>query len=113
MDFFIHESCGYCTPCRVGNRLLRQRLRDIRDGKGKPEDIAYLQELGETVKAASRCGLGQTSSNPVLSTLKNFRAAYDAFIKERKDGRQPTFNLADAVKLAEAVQGRASVMSHE
>jgi [NiFe] hydrogenase diaphorase moiety large subunit len=113
MDFFIHESCGYCTPCRVGNRLLRQGLRDIRDGKGKPEDIAYLQNLGEVVKAASRCGLGQTSANPVLSTLKNFRGSYDAFVKERTDGMQPTFNLADALKLGEELQGRKSVLAHE
>lgn len=113
MDFFIHESCGYCTPCRVGNRLLKKTLKDIRDGKGKPEDIGYLQQLGETVKRGSRCGLGQTSANPILSTLKSFRASYEAFIKERPDGFQPTFSLADAVQLAEQVQGRRSVLTHE
>jgi len=113
MKFFIHESCGYCTPCRVGNRLLQQRLHQIRAGEGQPEDLDYLQKLGETVKIASRCGLGQTSANPVLTTLKNFRGAYEACIKERIDGLRPTFHLADAVKTSEAIQGRKSVQFHE
>jgi [NiFe] hydrogenase diaphorase moiety large subunit len=113
MEFFVHESCGYCTSCRVGNRLLLQRLRQIRAGQGQPGDLEYLQKLGETVKMASRCGLGQTSANPVLTTLKNFRGAYEALIKERPDKRQPTFNLAEAVKTSEALQGRKSVLSHE
>ena len=108
MDFFIDESCGYCTPCRVGNRLLQQKLRDIRQGKGTPADLVYLEELGEIVKAASRCGLGQTSPNPVLTTLKNFRPVYEALVKE-ETGFKPTFSLNEAVKVAESVQGRKSV----
>jgi NADH:ubiquinone oxidoreductase subunit F (NADH-binding) len=73
MDFFIEESCGYCTPCRVGNVLLKQRLRRSWPG-GRAADLEYLGGTGETVKTCSRCGLGQTSANPVLTTLKNFRA---------------------------------------
>ncbi|NLH48044.1 MAG: NADH:ubiquinone oxidoreductase [Myxococcales bacterium] len=113
MEFFIHESCGYCTPCRVGNRLLRERLHQIRALQGTPQDIEYLQKLGEIVKAASRCGLGQTSPNPVLTTLKNFRPAYNALVHPMKDGQQPTFDLAQALKLAEKVQGRKAVHHHE
>src|SRR5690606_36955894 len=64
MEFFCHERCGYCTPCRVGTRLLRDRLAQIRAGQGRPEDLEYLQDLGETMKLTSRCGLGQTAANP-------------------------------------------------
>ena len=70
LDFFIEESCGYCTPCRVGNVLLKERLNKIIHGFGEPADLDYLQDLGTTVKTMSRCGLGQTSANPVLTTLK-------------------------------------------
>ncbi|MFW6152025.1 MAG: NAD(P)H-dependent oxidoreductase subunit E, partial [Verrucomicrobiota bacterium] len=60
MEFFIDESCGYCTPCRVGNVLLKERLDKIINGRGVEADVSYLQELGKTVKTTSRCGLGQT-----------------------------------------------------
>jgi [NiFe] hydrogenase diaphorase moiety large subunit len=109
MDFFVHESCGYCTPCRVGNVLLRERLEAILAGRGEPSDLDYLERLSETVKATSRCGLGQTSPNPVLTTLKNFRPAYEALVKEPTDGRQPTFDLASALAESEAITGRRSV----
>ena len=65
MDFFVEESCGFCTPCRVGNVLLKKKLEDIMNGKGTPEDLDYLDNLGNTVKISSRCGLGQTSPNPI------------------------------------------------
>jgi len=71
--FFLEESCGYCTPCRVGNVLVKECLDRIAAGKGEPSDLDYLQTLGTTMKVTSRCGLGQTACNPVLSTLKNFR----------------------------------------
>ena len=106
MEFFIEESCGHCTPCRVGNVLLRQYLGNIISGKGEPADLDKMKELGETVKAASRCGLGQTSSNPILTTLKNFRSAYDALVKETKDGLQPTFDLQSETVEAKAIIGR-------
>ncbi len=109
MEFFIEESCGYCTPCRVGNVLLKERLGQIIEGRGEPGDLKYLQELGEAVKMASRCGLGQTSANPVLTTLKNFRPAYMALVRENTTGLQPTFDLRAAVADAEAIVGRQSV----
>jgi [NiFe] hydrogenase diaphorase moiety large subunit len=109
MDFFIYESCGYCTPCRVGNVLLGQRLEAILGGRGEPGDLAYLEELGEAVRATSRCGLGQTSPNPILTTLKNFRPVYEALVKDATDGRQSTFDLASALEEAEAIAGRKSV----
>ena len=109
LEFFVEESCGYCTPCRVGNRLLLRKIRDIRAGNGEPDDLEYLETLGKSIKVASRCGLGQTSANPVLSTLANFRPVYEALLKPVKDGRQPTFSLAAAVATAEDIAGRKSV----
>ena len=106
MEFFIEESCGHCTPCRVGNVLLKQSLRNIITGKGEPDDLDQMKQLGETVKAASRCGLGQTAPNPILTTLKNFRSAYEVLVKETKDGMQPTFDLQAETFEAKAIIGR-------
>jgi [NiFe] hydrogenase diaphorase moiety large subunit len=109
MEFFVEESCGYCTPCRVGNVLLKERLDRILAGFGETGDLQYLQDLGETVKAASRCGLGQTSANPILTTLKNFRGHYEARVKKDTNGTQPMFDLHAAVSQAEVISGRFSV----
>jgi len=109
MEFFIDESCGYCTPCRVGNALLLQRLNDIRAGRGTAADLDYLESLGATIKTMSRCGLGQTSANPVVTTLKNFRALYEAKLKAGTTTFQPTFDLAGALKASEGLTGRKSV----
>jgi len=109
MEFFIEESCGYCTPCRVGNVLLKQRLDRIRAGKGEPGDLDYLEQLGQTVRTASRCGLGQTSPNPILTTLKNFRSLYEQKVAESPDGLQPSFDIRSALADAEAITGRKSV----
>jgi [NiFe] hydrogenase diaphorase moiety large subunit len=106
MEFFIEESCGHCTPCRVGNVLLKQSLSNIITGKGELDDLDRMKELGETVKAASRCGLGQTAPNPILTTLKNFRSAYEVLVKETKDGMQPTFDLQAETFEAKAIIGR-------
>jgi [NiFe] hydrogenase diaphorase moiety large subunit len=109
MDFFVEESCGYCTPCRVGNRLLRERLGQVASGKGSPEDLAYLKKLGETVKATSRCGLGQTSAQPVLTTLRSFRSEYERRVRKAEADLLPTFDGAAAVAVAESLAQRRSV----
>ena len=109
LDFFVEESCGYCTPCRVGNVLMKERLGRILNGKGEPADLDYLQELAETVKTMSRCGLGQTSPNPILTTLKNFRNAYEGLLVEPEKGRQRSFDVSAAVGEAEGIVGRKSV----
>lgn len=109
MEFFCEESCGYCTPCRVGNVLLKERLEAILAGKGEPGDLAYLEQLGGVVKFASRCGLGQTSPNPVLTTLKNFKPAYESRVKAAEHGEQRRFDFAAAVRGAEAIAGHQSV----
>jgi [NiFe] hydrogenase diaphorase moiety large subunit len=109
MEFFNEESCGYCTPCRVGNVLLQDRLEKIMQGKGEPADLTYLEELGNTVKSTSRCGLGQTSPNPILTTLKNFRPLYDALVKEDPDRFQTTFDIHAALAEASEIAGRPSM----
>jgi [NiFe] hydrogenase diaphorase moiety large subunit len=112
MEFFVDESCGYCVPCRVGNVLLKNRLERVRRGEGSQEDLAYLQRLGESVKFTSRCGLGQTSPHPILSTLKNFRPVYNALVKENPDGFSKSFNIMKAVEEASAIAGRRSEIFH-
>ena len=111
MHFFVEESCGWCTPCRVGNVLLKERLDRIRLGQGVASDLAYLEELGATVKKTSRCGLGQTSPHPVLTTLQNFRHLYEARLRH-DDGMVPAFDLGAALAAAPRVQGRRPI-SHE
>lgn len=109
MKFFIHESCGYCTPCRAGNILLKERLDRVIAGNGEAADLDYLEELARTVKSASRCGLGQTSPNPVLSTLENFRSAYEELLQEPSEGKQPGFDIDSALNEARGLTGRESV----
>jgi [NiFe] hydrogenase diaphorase moiety large subunit len=109
-EFFVEESCGYCTPCRVGNVLLKKYLDKILAGKGEPEDLDILQKLGESIKLTSRCGMGQTSSNPVLTTLKNFRKNYESKVKKAVDGMQPTFDIRKALADAESIAHRKSVI---
>ncbi len=84
MDFVQEESCGKCTPCREGTRRMLEILEKICEGKGTPEDLATLEELGNTIRDSALCGLGQTGPNPVLSTLRYFRDEYEAHIYEKR-----------------------------
>jgi NADH:ubiquinone oxidoreductase subunit F (NADH-binding)/(2Fe-2S) ferredoxin/Pyruvate/2-oxoacid:ferredoxin oxidoreductase delta subunit len=84
LDFIVDESCGKCTPCRVGTKRMLEILNRIVNGKGKEGDIEKLEELAKTIKATALCGLGQTAPNPVLSTLHFFRDEYEAHIKEKR-----------------------------
>jgi NADH:ubiquinone oxidoreductase subunit F (NADH-binding) len=83
LSFTQQESCGKCTPCRLGTKRMLEILERIVAGEGKREDLDLLEELGETVKLGSLCGLGQTAPNPVLSTLRYFRAEYEAHIVDQ------------------------------
>ena len=84
LEFTVDESCGKCTPCRVGTRRLLEILNKITDGKGTLEDLDKLEALCYYIKENSLCGLGQTAPNPVLSTLKNFREEYEAHVVDKK-----------------------------
>jgi NADH:ubiquinone oxidoreductase subunit F (NADH-binding)/(2Fe-2S) ferredoxin len=82
LDFTQRESCGQCIPCRIGTKQMFDILNDIAEGRGKPEDIDTLLELGQSVKETSLCALGQSAPNPVLSTIRYFRDEYEAHIYE-------------------------------
>ena len=84
LDFTVDESCGKCTPCRIGTRRMLEILERITQGKGEEGDIEKLQELAESIKNSALCGLGQTAPNPVLSTIKYFRDEYEAHIREKR-----------------------------
>ena len=84
LEFTVEESCGKCPPCRIGTKRMLELLNKIAEGKGEEGDIEKLQELGEGIKSASLCGLGQTAPNPVLSTLNYFREEYEEHIRDKK-----------------------------
>lgn len=83
MDFCVDESCGKCSPCRIGLKQMLDILERITSGKGKEGDVEELQRLGEAVSKLSLCGLGQTAPNPVLSTIRYFREEYEAHIRDK------------------------------
>ncbi|MBR5547673.1 MAG: NADH-quinone oxidoreductase subunit NuoF [Clostridia bacterium] len=84
LDFTVDESCGKCTPCRIGTKRMLEILERITEGKGEEGDIEKLEALANNIKSTALCGLGQTAPNPVLSTLKYFRSEYEAHIKEKR-----------------------------
>ena len=109
MEFFEEESCGWCTPCRAGNQLLLHKLDKIMHGHGTESDLKEMEEWCVTVKSMSRCGLGQTSPNPIYTTLKNFRPMYEAKIQKGKDFVSE-FDLSAAVKDSCAAAGRKPIV---
>ncbi len=84
LDFVVDESCGKCSPCRIGTKRMYEILEHITSGEGKEGDIELLEELATTIKATALCGLGQTAPNPVLSTIRYFRNEYEEHIKDKK-----------------------------
>ncbi len=83
LTFTADESCGKCTPCRVGTKIMLGILEEISAGRGKPGDIELLEDMGKDIIASSLCGLGQTAPNPVLTTIKYFRDEYEAHIVDK------------------------------
>lgn len=83
MEFICDESCGKCSPCRIGTKRMLEILTKITDGKATMKDLDRLEELSKTIKTGSLCGLGQTSANPVISTLTHFRDEYIAHIEDK------------------------------
>jgi [NiFe] hydrogenase diaphorase moiety large subunit len=109
MDFFVDESCGYCTPCRVGNVLLKNGIERIMNGLGEPSDLVQFEQMGQMMKACSRCGLGQTSWRPVVTSLRSFPGVYQSLVKEDPDGFRRSFDLEAAVALSEQITKRSSI----
>lgn len=84
LGFTVEESCGKCTPCRIGNKRLLEMLTKITDGKASKEDLVELENLANTISTTSLCGLGKSAPNPVLSTLHYFRDEYEAHVADKK-----------------------------
>jgi len=84
LGFTVDESCGKCTPCRIGTKRMLEKLDKITDGKATMEDLDELEDLAAFISKNSLCGLGQTSPNPILSTIQNFREEYEAHITEKR-----------------------------
>jgi len=96
MEFFIEESCGSCSTCRIVPRLLETKLRKVIRGRAIMQDIDDMADWGKILKA-SRCGLGQTAANPILSSIKNFRNLYEEKVQKNKDF-DSNFDLNAAIK---------------
>ena len=105
LEFTVDESCGKCTPCRIGNKRLYELLCKISDGKGTMADIERMEELCQYIKENSLCGLGQTAPNPVLSTLRYFREEYIAHVKEKRCPAGVCKNLLKYTIIAEKCIG--------
>jgi NADH-quinone oxidoreductase subunit F len=84
LRFLQDESCGKCVPCRIGVDRMLEIITDITEGRGRPEQLALLEELGDTIRETALCALGKTAPNPVLSTLRHFRSEYEAHIAEHR-----------------------------
>jgi len=108
--FFAHESCGFCTPCRVGTSLLKKQLDKIIEGHGSAGDVVALEELCRLVKNHSHCGLGQTAANPIISTLERYPELYQAQLK--KISYEPGFDLDAALETARRMANRNDAGAH-
>ena len=97
MEFICDESCGKCTPCRIGTRRMLEILTRITEGQGTLEDLDKLEEISNLIKTGSLCALGQTASNPVVSTLKHFRDEYIAHVVDKKCPAKVCKNLMSYV----------------
>jgi NADH:ubiquinone oxidoreductase subunit F (NADH-binding)/Pyruvate/2-oxoacid:ferredoxin oxidoreductase delta subunit len=105
LNFLRDESCGKCVSCREGTQRLWEIVRDITEGKGKESDLQLLEELAETTKDASLCGLGQTAGNPILSTLRYFRHEFEAHILDKRCPAGVCVKLIRYVVLSEKCTG--------
>ncbi|TAK60323.1 NAD(P)H-dependent oxidoreductase subunit E [Methylobacter sp.] len=108
--FFAHESCGFCTPCRVGTSLLKKQIDKIVEGHGSAGDIVALEELCQLVKNYSHCGLGQTAANPILTTLERYLGLYESHLKEISF--EPGFDLDGALETARRMANRHDASAH-
>lgn len=108
--FFAHESCGFCTPCRVGTTLLCNIMDKLHRGKGSQHDLNQIHRLNSLLQSASHCGLGHTACNPLLDTIKRFRPAYERHLESLEF--EPAFDLDGALEQARAITGRTDSGAH-
>jgi [NiFe] hydrogenase diaphorase moiety large subunit len=110
MHFFAHESCGFCTPCRVGTTLLRNVMDKLHGGKGSRHELNQIYRLSHVMRGASHCGLGHTACNPLLDTIKRFQPAYERRMESLEF--EPAFDLDGALERARAMTGRDDAGAH-
>ncbi|HET9693942.1 MAG TPA: NADH-ubiquinone oxidoreductase-F iron-sulfur binding region domain-containing protein, partial [Steroidobacteraceae bacterium] len=108
--FFAHESCGFCTPCRVGTSMLVAAMDKVAGGHGTRHDLAEVNRLNKVLLMSAHCGLGHTACNPILDTLARFRPAYDG--KLRSLDFVPAFDLDGALARARQMTGRDDAGAH-
>jgi [NiFe] hydrogenase diaphorase moiety large subunit len=108
--FFAHESCGFCTPCRVGTSLLANTMDKLADGKGSPYDFEEIKQLNNHLLKLSHCGLGHSACNPVLETIAKFRPAYERRLLLRNF--VPAFDLDASLATARRLARRDDVAAH-
>lgn len=108
--FFAHESCGFCTPCRVGGVLLKDLVDKVQSGHAGQYDLGEMKNIGMLMRTTSHCGLGATAPNPVLDTLNKFPHIYQARLKH--SGYQPAFDLDAALQEARDITGRNDAGAH-
>ena len=108
--FFAHESCGFCTPCRVGSALVCKRMDKLAEGHGSREDLDVLQELDQLMRTTSHCGLGAAACNPLRDTLRKFRPAYERRMKWLHF--EPGFDLDAELSIARRMTGRDDAGAH-
>jgi [NiFe] hydrogenase diaphorase moiety large subunit len=110
VHFFAHESCGFCTPCRVGTSMLKATMDKVAAGHGTQYDLREIENLDRVLQTSSHCGLGHTACNPVLHTLKHFRPAYENRLKSLDF--EPAFDLDGALARARQMTGRDDAGAH-
>ncbi len=110
VHFFAHESCGFCTPCRVGTSMLKATMDKIAAGHGTRYDLNEVEHLDLVLQTSAHCGLGRTACNPVLHTLKHFRPAYESRLKSLEF--KPAFDLDGALARARQMTGRDDAGAH-
>ena len=110
VHFFAHESCGFCTPCRVGTALLRNLMDKLKNGHGSPYDFTEIERLNHILQSMSHCGLGHSACNPVLDTIAKFRPAYERHMQHREF--KPAFDLDWCLEPARQMTGRDDADAH-
>jgi len=109
-QFFAHESCGFCTPCRVGTELVVRRMNKLKRGYGSGDDVQILYELDKLMHGATHCGLGATACNPLRDTIAKFRPAYEKYMKSLHF--VPGFDMDAELSQARLATGRDDSGAH-
>ena len=108
--FFVHESCGFCTPCRVGGSLLKDLVDKVYAGHASEYDLQEMRRIGMVMQNTSHCGLGQTAPNAVLDTLDKFPESYQVRLTSREF--EPAFDLDGSLSEARSITGRDDAGAH-